>query len=72
MSRKPSLFNEALAGFFRSTETTARNRAEAADRTETPAATEPNPLAGGPPADDTSDRDWLTAPNADPTARSPR
>jgi pimeloyl-ACP methyl ester carboxylesterase len=54
MSRKPSLFNEALAGFFRSTETTARNRAEAADRAETPAATQPNPLAGGPPADDTS------------------
>ena len=72
MSRKPSLFNEALAGFFRSTETTARNRAEAADRAETPAATQPNPLAGGPPADDTSDRDWLTTPNADPTTRSPR
>ncbi len=71
MSRKPSLFNEALAGFFRSTETTARNRAEAADRAEAPAV-EPNPLAGGPPADDTSDRDWLTTPSADPTRRSPR
>jgi pimeloyl-ACP methyl ester carboxylesterase len=72
MSRKPSLFNEALAGFFRSTETTARNRAEAADRAEAPAATEANPLAGGPPADDTSDRDWLTSPTTDATGRSPR
>jgi pimeloyl-ACP methyl ester carboxylesterase len=30
MSRKPSLFNEALAGFFRSTEPVARRRADAA------------------------------------------
>jgi pimeloyl-ACP methyl ester carboxylesterase len=30
MSRKPSLFNEALAGFFRSTATVAARRAEAA------------------------------------------
>jgi pimeloyl-ACP methyl ester carboxylesterase len=29
MTRKPGLFNEALAGFFRSTESTARQRAEA-------------------------------------------
>ena len=60
MSRKPSLFNEALAGFFRSTEATARRRAEAGGRAEPRPALEPNPLAGGPPADETSDRDWLT------------
>jgi pimeloyl-ACP methyl ester carboxylesterase len=70
MSRKPSLFNEALAGFFRSTETTARRRAESADRAAQGPAPEPNPLAGGPPADDASDRDWLTSPTTDPTARS--
>jgi hypothetical protein len=31
MSRRPGLFNEALAGFFRSTEAIARRRSEAGD-----------------------------------------
>lgn len=31
MSRRPGLFNEALAGFYRSTETTAKQRAERAE-----------------------------------------
>ena len=57
MSRKPSLFNEALAGFYRSTEDTARRRADS------------NPLAGEPPADDGSDQDWL-ADSAGDEARS--
>jgi pimeloyl-ACP methyl ester carboxylesterase len=68
MSRKPALFNEALAGFFRSTEGVARQRADAGARQPTTAAharpgPEPNPLAGGPPDDAASDRDWLTAPH---------
>lgn len=37
MSRRPSLFNDALGGFFRSTETTARERADAWSRAATPA-----------------------------------
>ena len=65
MSRKPALFNEALAGFFRSTETVATRRAEAVVELARPViqtrpGLEPNPLAGGPPVDDSSDRDWLT------------
>jgi pimeloyl-ACP methyl ester carboxylesterase len=32
MSRKPGLFNEAIAGFYRSTENVARQRAEVAER----------------------------------------
>jgi pimeloyl-ACP methyl ester carboxylesterase len=68
MSRKPALFNEALAGFFRSTEAVARQRAEAGVDQARPAARmgpgiEPNPLAGGPPDDDGSDRDWLAGPH---------
>jgi pimeloyl-ACP methyl ester carboxylesterase len=35
MSRRPGLFNEALTAFFRSTEATARRRAEAAERLAT-------------------------------------
>ena len=71
MSRKPSLFNEALAGFFRSTAAVAAARAAqhldaaAADRPPGPARRPPaavpigNPLAE-PPADDTgTDRDWI-------------
>jgi pimeloyl-ACP methyl ester carboxylesterase len=68
MSRKPALFNEALAGFFRSTEAVAKQRAEARAEHARPAihtrpGLEPNPLAGGPPDDDGSDRDWLTGPH---------
>jgi pimeloyl-ACP methyl ester carboxylesterase len=73
MSRKPALFNEALAGFFRATEAVASERAEAGKGSRalaTPAAlatTDPNPLAGGPPDDERSDRDWLA--DASRTAR---
>ena len=71
MSRKPSLFNEALAGFFRATEAIARRRTEpAAASTAAPSSPPPpraaeaahNPLAAGPAADpeEQSGRDWLT------------
>ena len=68
MSRKPALFNEALAGFFRATEAVAKQRAEAGaerarPRIHTRPGLEPNPLAGGPPDDDGSDRDWLSGPH---------
>jgi uncharacterized protein (TIGR02118 family) len=81
MSRKPSLFNEALAGFYRSTAATAERRTEAwlRDRGAAvrPSATtraghevgEANPLAGGPPADAASDQDWLSVPAIDPRRR---
>jgi len=66
MTRRPGLFNEALAGFFRSTEATARKRAEAA-ATTTAAATvaaaakahEPSPLTVAVPPDEKTDIDWL-------------
>jgi pimeloyl-ACP methyl ester carboxylesterase len=66
MTRRPGLFNEALAGFFRSTEATARKRAEAA-ATRTAAATvaaaakahEPSPLTVPVPPDEKTDIDWL-------------
>jgi pimeloyl-ACP methyl ester carboxylesterase len=57
MSRKPSLFNEALAGFFRSTAVVAAKRAEA------------NPLAEAPPADPGTDSEWLAKPS--PRATDP-
>ena len=57
MSRKPSLFNEALAGFFRSTADVAARRAEAMR-----AEADGNPLAEAPAADPGTDRDWLTDP----------
>jgi pimeloyl-ACP methyl ester carboxylesterase len=61
MTRRPGLFNEALAGFFRSTEATARKRAEAAAAaaaaTSRP-ADEP-PLTVPVPPDDKTDIDWL-------------
>lgn len=75
MSRKPGLFNEALAGFFRSTETTARERADAhpagaaapapaaptaAPRPGSTVARDANPLATVEPDDGRTDRDWLT------------
>jgi pimeloyl-ACP methyl ester carboxylesterase len=68
MSRKPALFNEALAGFFRATEAVAKQRADAGVERARPViparpGLEPNPLAGGPPDDDGSDRDWLTGPH---------
>jgi hypothetical protein len=74
MTRRPGLFNEALAGFFRSTEAKARARAEAAaaglheEGTATPAAAlpfepapavEPAPLTVPVPPDDQTDVDWL-------------
>jgi pimeloyl-ACP methyl ester carboxylesterase len=65
MSRKPSLFNEALAGFFRSTAVVAARRAErdAADVDGTGPQIEGNPLAEVPAADPGTDRDWLTEPD---------
>jgi pimeloyl-ACP methyl ester carboxylesterase len=38
MARKPGLFNEAIAGFYRSTEEIARQRAERAERADTKGA----------------------------------
>jgi pimeloyl-ACP methyl ester carboxylesterase len=60
MSRKPSLFNEALAGFFRSTAVVASRRAESVASTATPKApVAANPLAEAPVAEDGTDSDWL-------------
>jgi hypothetical protein len=69
MSRRPGLFNEALAGFFRSTEVTARKRAEAATRSaehvghaaamSAARRQEESPLSVPVPPDDQSDVDWL-------------
>lgn len=62
MARKPGLFNEALAGFFRSTAAVAAARAEArVTRTPAiaPAAAEPNPLAGATTSSAGTDSDWL-------------
>jgi pimeloyl-ACP methyl ester carboxylesterase len=41
MVRRPGLFNEAVAGFYRSTEATARGRSEAGPGGSEPAASEP-------------------------------
>jgi pimeloyl-ACP methyl ester carboxylesterase len=76
MTRRPGLFNEALAGFFRSTEAKARARAEAAaarsheeDPRTGPATApavepapgvEPAPLTVPVPPDDQTDVDWLS------------
>jgi pimeloyl-ACP methyl ester carboxylesterase len=72
MSRKPALFNEALAGFFRSTAMMAEKRAEkrpekrpASASVDAPAdvpAVEPNPLADQPAVGPGTDSDWLTEP----------
>jgi pimeloyl-ACP methyl ester carboxylesterase len=61
MTRRPGLFNEALAGFFRSTEATARKRAEAAGAVAAAAngPDEPSPLTVPVPPDDKTDIDWL-------------
>lgn len=67
MTRRPGLFNEALAGFFRSTEVKARQRAEApaGAHDASPAAApptagaEPSALTVPVPPDDQTDVDWL-------------
>ena len=59
MTRRPGLFNEALAGFFRSTEATARKRAEAAAARPPEASAEPSPLTVPVPPDEKTDVDWL-------------
>jgi len=68
MSRRPGLFNEALAGFFRSTEATARKRAATAARAavevgSAAAAPAPrpdeSPLSVPVPPDERTDVDWL-------------
>ena len=77
MSRKPALFNEALAGFFRATEVVATQRAEAGKGSRVPAQpaapeiADPNPLAGGPPDDERSDRDWLADASRAPRQEDP-
>ena len=67
MSRKPRLFNEALAGFYRATEATARRRAEGT--AARPTVPESNPLAGGPPYSDGSAQDWIAHPITHETGR---
>jgi pimeloyl-ACP methyl ester carboxylesterase len=57
MSRRPSLFNEALAGFFRSTAATAARRAETVHA---------GPSAGGEPATAASSRGLAASPPAVP------
>jgi pimeloyl-ACP methyl ester carboxylesterase len=62
MSRKPGLFNEALAGFFRSTAAIAAARAEprhARPAGSGPTSEEANPLAEAERPDPGTDRDWL-------------
>lgn len=49
MVRRPGLFNEALAGFYRSTEAVARRRAEAAAPSTAPAPSAPAPAPAPPP-----------------------
>ena len=64
MSRRPGLFNEALAGFFRATEGISRRRAQAGPGAQPRAARkvrpEANPLSAGPESDRQLDSDWLT------------
>jgi pimeloyl-ACP methyl ester carboxylesterase len=65
MARRPGLFNEALAGFYRSTEATARERAAAAP---TPGDDAERSLGGAPPATpDGTDADWLDAATGPPS-----
>ena len=70
MSRKPSLFNEALAGFFRSTEVD-RPQPRRGSATTSPRrpATGVEPARRGPPADATTDRDWLDRRRSDRSHR---
>jgi pimeloyl-ACP methyl ester carboxylesterase len=58
MARRPALFNEALAGFYRSTEETARRRAEAAVATSTPDDAD-HALGAEPARDGDSAIRWL-------------
>ena len=69
MSRKPSLFNEALAGFFRSTAAVAAARA---DRAMAPAPPSPdlNPLSGAPSTESGTASDWLSDDGATDATRS--
>ena len=63
MSRKPSLFNEALAGFYRSTATAAAARADrapASSRAAPAPASDANPLAGPPPTEAGTASAWLS------------
>ena len=64
MSRKPGLFNEALAGFFRSTASVAAERA--AERAA--AARDANPLADRDDTEAGTDSEWLADPNSGPPA----
>ena len=67
MVRKPGLFNEALAGFYRSTEAEARRRAEATghpDVAPPPAPATPSAVPAAPPAVPGTPR----APAQDPAA----
>jgi pimeloyl-ACP methyl ester carboxylesterase len=50
MARRPALFNEALASFYRTTEADARRRAEAATRPATEQASEPATEQASEPA----------------------
>jgi pimeloyl-ACP methyl ester carboxylesterase len=59
MTRRPGLFNEALAGFFRSTEAKARERADAAAARTAPTP-EPAPLTVPVPAAEQTDVDWIS------------
>jgi pimeloyl-ACP methyl ester carboxylesterase len=43
MARRPGLFNEAIAGFYRSTEETARKRAERAETAGAPVSPQGGP-----------------------------
>jgi pimeloyl-ACP methyl ester carboxylesterase len=63
MSRRPRLFNEALAAFYRSTEETARRRATGAAAAARAAPV--NPLAGGPPETEGPAAEWIAHPAAD-------
>jgi pimeloyl-ACP methyl ester carboxylesterase len=59
MSRKPGLFNEALAGFFRSTADVAARRAKAAAPVLAPDVDDGNPLDTAEPTDAGADSAWL-------------
>ena len=73
-SRRPGLFNEALGGFYRATETVAAARAEATPASAARSAVRPvarpvdNPLETDP-NDVEPDPGWLAGPATDPTGR---
>ena len=68
MSRKPGLFNEALAGFYRSTEAIARDRAARTDRTTTVGAAEPPSTTASAPGSATGAAPGSPAPHPAPTS----